>query len=651
MTKEAKHNIRISILILAFSFLLAGILFWVTYHYDNKYTSQSKQLYPLIDQWEYYPDHLYGPDDFVSGDVSDPGLIYIGQFGNFSQDRSGGSPFGTATYRKCLTLAHQPQGWLLELPEVFSACRIYMNGEKVQEIGNVDPDHYKYGVRNTLLNLPDGHVELIIQTSNFSHYYSGVTYPPLLGSSDDILKNLTVRFIFYALLCFFPLGGAAASIAVWAHRQKEPLYLTYGLLCLFFSIHTLYPFIHWSGIRLGELAYVIEDSSYFAMLSCMALLTYWLTRRVLPRKLHIVFYLFSVLLCILPPVSMYILFPLFPHTIAWYGTVISLAKLIMCVYLMSAALYGALKRSFSIWLLSGNAVFGFGILLDYVTGGQFEPIRFGWQNEYCGFIMVMLFTGLIIRYNRKIISENQRLTEHLQEEVSLKTASLTSMLNERKKFLSAVAHDLKGPAAVIQTYIDFIRESGVDMDEEMERYLTVIDNKSAQLRDNIQTLQVFNAQDRIQETSERLSCLDFFRLVYMETRAYTDANGIYYDLSLPDQDAVLYCQQNRLFRVFENIILNAVEHTPLGGRITIGINYLQETVEVSIMDTGEGISPDHMDHIFDYQFSTKNHQGVRGLGLYFVKTTVEEMGGSITAESDPGIFTRFTIILPLNSQG
>ena len=164
-------------------------------------------------------------------------------------------------------------------------------------------------------------------------------------------------------------------------------------------------------------------------------------------------------------------------------------------------------------------------------------------------------------------------------------------------------------------------------------------------------LQVFNAQDRIQETSERLSCLDFFRLVYMETRAYTDANGIYYDLSLPDQDAVLYCQQNRLFRVFENIILNAVEHTPLGGRITIGINYLQETVEVSIMDTGEGISPDHMDHIFDYQFSTKNHQGVRGLGLYFVKTTVEEMGGSITAESDPGIFTRFTIILPLNSQG
>ena len=129
MTKEAKHNIRISILILAFSFLLAGILFWVTYHYDNKYTSQSKQLYPLIDQWEYYPDHLYGPDDFVSGDVSDPELIYIGQFGNFSQDRSGGSPFGTATYRKCLTLAHQPQGWLLELPEVFSACRIHERGK------------------------------------------------------------------------------------------------------------------------------------------------------------------------------------------------------------------------------------------------------------------------------------------------------------------------------------------------------------------------------------------------------------------------------------------------------------------------------------------------------------------------------------------
>ena len=233
---------------------------------------------------------------------------------------------------------------------------------------------------------------------------------------------------------------------------------------------------------------------------------------------------------------------------------------------------------------------GFGILLDFITGGQFEPIRFGWQNEYCGFLMILLFTGLIIQYNRKIISENQHLTQHLQEEVSLKTASLTSMLNERKKFLSAVAHDLKGPAAVIQTYIDFIRESEVDMDEEMERYLTVIDNKSAQLRDNIQTLQVFNAQDRISETPECISCLSFFRLFYEETRSYTDANGIYYDLSLPDQDAVLYCQRNRLFRVFENIILNAVEHTPLGGKLTVGISYFKESVEVTIMDTGEGIS-------------------------------------------------------------
>ncbi|MBU9745046.1 sensor histidine kinase [Lachnospiraceae bacterium ASD3451] len=651
MTKEAERNIRISILILAFSFLSAGILFWVTYHYDNKYTSQSKRLCPLIDQWEYYPDHLYEPDDFKSGAVSDPEMVYIGQFGNFSQDRNGGSPFGTATYRKCLTLAHEPQGWLLELPEVFSACRIFINGEKVQEIGNVEPAHFQYGVRNTLLSLPDGSVELIIQTSNFSHYYSGMTYPPLLGRSDDILGNLAVRFIFYALLCFFPLGGAAASIAVWAHRQQEPLYLTYGLLCLFFSIHTLYPFIHWSGIGLGEFAYVAEDSSYFAMLSCMVLLTYWLTRRVLPRRLHMVFYLMSVILCIMPAVSIYILFPLFPNAIAWYGTVISLAKLVMCIYLMSSAFYGALKRSSSVWLLSGNAVFGFGILLDFITGGQFEPIRFGWQNEYCGFLMVVLFTGLIIQYNRKIISENQHLTQHLQEEVSLKTASLTSMLNERKKFLSAVAHDLKGPAAVIQTYIDFIRESEVDMDEEMERYLTVIDNKSAQLRDNIQTLQVFNAQDRIPEMPECISCLSFFRLFYEETRSYTDANGIYYDLSLPDQDAVLYCQRNRLFRVFENIILNAVEHTPLGGKLTVGISYFKESVEVTIMDTGEGISPEHMDHIFEYQFSTKNHQGVRGLGLYFVKTSVEEMGGSITAESDPGIYTCFTVTLPLHVQG
>lgn len=95
--------------------------------------------------------------------------------------------------------------------------------------------------------------------------------------------------------------------------------------------------------------------------------------------------------------------------------------------------------------------------------------------------MVLFFMVLIIRYNRGLIVKNQQLTQQLQEEVEAKTACLSKMLEERKEFLSIAAHDLKAPVSAIKTYIDFIREGGINIDEELEQYLEIIDKKSSQI--------------------------------------------------------------------------------------------------------------------------------------------------------------------------
>lgn len=97
---------------------------------------------------------------------------------------------------------------MLEVPEIFSSCRIYVNQTLVRQMGSPDTTPVSRHIENPLIPLPSGTVELVIQAANDTHYYSGLTYPPVLETSSTVTNALTQKMIFYALLCFFPLGEA-----------------------------------------------------------------------------------------------------------------------------------------------------------------------------------------------------------------------------------------------------------------------------------------------------------------------------------------------------------------------------------------------------------------------------------------------------------
>lgn len=167
-----------TICILLCAFILTSFLFWFTYMWDNKYTSQSSQPYSLVENWEFYNGKLYTPNDLNDESVEPFETIYIGQFGNYAQGNRSDYPFGVATYRKVLHLEENPSGWLLELPEIYSLSNVYVNGDLVRTYGELNSSSYQTHTQNTLLPLPSGDVELLIQSVNYSHYYSGMIYPP-----------------------------------------------------------------------------------------------------------------------------------------------------------------------------------------------------------------------------------------------------------------------------------------------------------------------------------------------------------------------------------------------------------------------------------------------------------------------------------------
>jgi two-component system heavy metal sensor histidine kinase CusS len=117
--------------------------------------------------------------------------------------------------------------------------------------------------------------------------------------------------------------------------------------------------------------------------------------------------------------------------------------------------------------------------------------------------------------------------------------------------------------------------------------------------------------------------------------------------------ALIEADRIQVERLLNNLLSNAVKYTPSGGKVTARVKQRDMETILEVEDTGMGISPDHLPHIFDRFYrvpgASKEKQGL-GLGLSFVAWIVKAHGGSIHADSTPGKGTRFTINLPASQK-
>jgi signal transduction histidine kinase len=111
---------------------------------------------------------------------------------------------------------------------------------------------------------------------------------------------------------------------------------------------------------------------------------------------------------------------------------------------------------------------------------------------------------------------------------------------------------------------------------------------------------------------------------------------------------------DRIEQVIENLVANALRHTPDGGTIEVGAAVVGDSIRLSVVDSGEGIPPEHVPHVFDrfYKVDQARANGATGsgLGLSIAKAIVERHAGTIRVTSASGR-TAFTIQLPQDSNG
>ena len=271
MKKQTKSGLLLLALLLVVGSAAYGLLFQA----DNKYTAalaggygynvlqkDPEQVGFLVDGWEYYPGQLLEPADFAAG-VTPEMYTYIGQYPNFSPQL--GSPYGTATYRLILR-SGGGEALSLYLPELLCAGRVYINGVLMGEQGSVEP--YAPRVMDGLYPFTaDGDTEIIVQCANYTHYYSGMYYPPAVGTSGAVFRMLAARLATYGFLCFAALAVALTNLVQWLLGRNR-LVRWMGLLSLTFALRVCYPFLRALGVPMICPLYALEDLCGSVVLLC-----------------------------------------------------------------------------------------------------------------------------------------------------------------------------------------------------------------------------------------------------------------------------------------------------------------------------------------------------------------------------------------------
>jgi PAS domain S-box-containing protein len=219
----------------------------------------------------------------------------------------------------------------------------------------------------------------------------------------------------------------------------------------------------------------------------------------------------------------------------------------------------------------------------------------------------------------------------------------------RDEVLGVVAHDLRNPLGAIGLYSHLLEDSLPEGNAARD-YGRVIRDLSEQanrlIQDLLDVTRVEAGQLRIEPLPVSVGGLvgpavEMFR-------AAATRKGITLDVGIPGDPPLVSADPDRITQVLSNLIGNALGFTPAGGRIRIDVEPHGSEVLFSVADSGQGISAEHLEHLFDrfWQASKANRAGA-GLGLAIAKGIVEAHGGRIWAESRVGRGSRFTFGLPV----
>lgn len=273
-------------------------------------------------------------------------------------------------------------------------------------------------------------------------------------------------------------------------------------------------------------------------------------------------------------------------------------------------------------------------------------------------LVIIIITSLVVVLAFLLYALNMMNNKQLalNKKLAAQSGELEALNDLKDKFFSFVAHNLKNPFNTIMGFSELMQRATESHDlEKTRQYSGLIYDLSTQVQKVLANLLDWS---RLQRRSfeckpEMVELTSLIKDVMEMNNKEAARKDI--DLNINDQGNVsVMADRSMITTVLQNLVSNAINFTPPSGHISIDCRVTGPQAEVSVTDTGVGISSENLARLFDFDFSqakigSSDHSGA-GLGLVICREMLTKNGGTIQATSNPGKGSSFTFTLPVASR-
>ena len=321
-----------------------------------------------------------------------------------------------------------------------------------------------------------------------------------------------------------------------------------------------------------------------------------------------------------------------------YGTTIG------CVYMMEYdADQGALVMSLQQNILTITIVLEIVVILFSLS----------FSHAFSTRIRRILNSMRIIRegdYSHKVIMGGNDELTYLGNEFNDLTDRLQTSENKRRQFVSDASHELKTPLASIKLLSDSILQNEMDMDTVRE-FVGDIGNEADRLnRMSQKLLSLTKIESQQDGDCEIVYMAPTIERVVRMLSGIAEKNSIRIETDLREDCPILILEDD-LYQITFNLVENGIKYNVSGGKLTISLHRQEDNAILQVTDTGVGIPPDALSHVFERFYrvdkARSRKSGGSGLGLSIVKNMVERNQGTINVTSQEGNGSVFTVTFPI----
>lgn len=591
---------------------------------DLTHVDVSETVYQVVNNWDFYPYELYDAQDFAQGaaQVQEPAS----------------NPVRYGTYRLVIQ-APPNQYYTLCGFSIDYGTRVLVDGEEVYTCGVVSDNAQTAVPQVDYMTIPlfsgeDGQIEIIYQYSNFVHRDGGFIQPTYLSSPENIqalqrsnnLLSLTLSGGLVLLAVYFLLCSGV---------EKRVDFLALALCCLlmalrdqnFYNIHLLSPDVPWP----------IKYRVFILIVMLLPVSVLLLLKSLYPKATR--HWPLVAYLCV-AAVASALLFVLPTQDLVQVSTTVYYLSIPYLLYQLA----GVALHYWKLRKLEGADVLtlvGFGLMLYALV---YEALLTGQDNTVTHYGFAPFGTLAAVFCTAISIGLNVQAQQRAYAESRSRSQLLEQMNRMNLDFLHKVAHELKTPLTVISGYAQLtgMQLASNQLNQETPEHLKTIQQEAQRLANMVTRLMEYSYGSTREFTLGPVSVQDLLDKVCALSAPMCLKNNNQVECpstSCPD----IHGNAEILLQIFINLVVNANRHAQ-DGTITISARPTSHSqVLFQVTDTGSGIDPKILPHIFQQGYSGDQSSG---LGLAICQEAVEAHGGKIWVESTGAEGTTFCFTIP-----